>query len=590
MARKVKFVAEEEAGTTRKRQQREHAVARAEHFALAESSSGDATAAKASSSSGSSARQSTPSGMIHHAASSKFDNDRGIQGPFSIASQILASADKVREERENITLLSVKDGKDLTVEQQALLDSYDRILFSILQNPTKKESSTRANTRALTGPIDSLASLAVKSVVGVFDRVGDLHGVCSKGRIMIAEELAKARRLNERSALLLSCIGSDSLCLPECSILDDRTILQAIAQIAGSSATAEQLAWLKPCPLRVINLKNCGHALSDKTAGALAAHTTALEILCLTGCYKLTDKGLTNLLQPIIEAGPSSILRELDLSTNSRLGTSGLSALSRLQCLQSLSISGCGQLNDLNMSPFMEDNAFPFLKHLALEGLVNITEDTSIPLLKRHGAELQTLNLSGCSKLTQGTLAQIRESCSQLVSLDISYMVDIPTEALLGLFLCSEVQDDEQRETSRVRAKLAGTSISPEESLIPTTTSTSVGPLQSLNLRSLEGMTDHVCRHIAVGMGANLEMFNMAGCHKMGNRSAILLASHCTSLKYIDLSFCRGIQNEVLKYLVSSVPKLQTLHVWGCTQLNDSFFSGHSNFDLLCVGSNRNFN
>ena len=63
------------------------------------------------------------------------------------------------------------------------------------------------------------------------------------------------------------------------------------------------------------------------------------------------------------------------------------------------------------------------------------------------------------------------------------------------------------------------------------------------------------------------------------------LAEHCGgSLEAIDLSWCRGVSDDGVGVLVDACPALHTLTIWGCSQLTQRFFRGHSNPNLRIIG------
>ena len=63
------------------------------------------------------------------------------------------------------------------------------------------------------------------------------------------------------------------------------------------------------------------------------------------------------------------------------------------------------------------------------------------------------------------------------------------------------------------------------------------------------------------------------------------LAKHCGgSLHELDISWCRGVSDDGAGLLVDSCAALHTLTLWGCSQLSQRFFLGHSNEKLRIVG------
>ncbi|RQM18855.1 hypothetical protein B5M09_013929, partial [Aphanomyces astaci] len=67
--------------------------------------------------------------------------------------------------------------------------------------------------------------------------------------------------------------------------------------------------------------------------------------------------------------------------------------------------------------------------------------------------------------------------------------------------------------------------------------------------------------------------------------SMVLLATHCaTSLKHLDISFCRHIRDNDVGHLTVSCPNLTRLGLYGCTQISSLFLQGQALDDLVCYG------
>jgi Leucine Rich repeat len=77
-----------------------------------------------------------------------------------------------------------------------------------------------------------------------------------------------------------------------------------------------------------------------------------------------------------------------------------------------------------------------------------------------------------------------------------------------------------------------------------------------------------------------LVRLNIQGASLVTDTSMEYLAATCANtLQDLNVSFCGRISNQGLGYLVdssSSPAVLRKLHVWGCAQLSDEFFEGHS--------------
>ena len=77
-----------------------------------------------------------------------------------------------------------------------------------------------------------------------------------------------------------------------------------------------------------------------------------------------------------------------------------------------------------------------------------MTDKGLTDLLEAFGQGLLSLSINACCQLTDVSIMKIREYCRNLEELDISDLVGISTEALLGLFIIDgstiALADDEQ--------------------------------------------------------------------------------------------------------------------------------------------------
>ena len=310
--------------SSRKETQRDIAVRRAEHFAVT---------------------NSTPSGVI---AGDTVPNYEGrVSGPFTIANEILSQAAANRRLREDAYELENQDELDAITGK----DIYEEKLKEIIKE-SRTEAGNNGNSsglngvqgerncrheRQMTGPIDSLQDLCIKKLVSVFDLVDDLDGLHPETLARLATALGKARKFDTRAALLVANPDTDSVYLPECSTLEEETLLKALGQVT--------------MPLRSLQLRNCGHCLNDKTALVISERVFTLEVLELGGCYKLGDVALETLLSKCAS------LQELLLPCNSRLGNQGLGAIRNVCTLRCLSLQDCTHLTDEQLLVLLGDDS-----------------------------------------------------------------------------------------------------------------------------------------------------------------------------------------------------------------------------------------
>ncbi|EOD36676.1 hypothetical protein EMIHUDRAFT_226207 [Emiliania huxleyi CCMP1516] len=86
----------------------------------------------------------------------------------------------------------------------------------------------------------------------------------------------------------------------------------------------------------------------------------------------------------------------------------------------------------------------------------------------------------------------------------------------------------------------------------------------------------------ASGVLAHLSLNNVPA---LGDACLVALKEHCAdSLESLDLSWCRAVSDNGVGALVDAAPRLQRLTVWGCSQLTNRFYEGHSREHLRVVG------
>ena len=317
-------------------------------------------------------------------------------------------------------------------------------------------------------------------------------------------------------------------------------------------------------------------------------HAARLEILELTGCYRLNEGALCNLLSKCREG-----LQTLDLSCNSRLGILSLTSISNLSALESLKLD--------NATPFTGEMLLPLsaagtalknLKHLSLVGLIEVNDAGFSPIIKKFGPQLRSLCVRGCVQLTDESIILTREFCKVLDELDIGGLVQISTAALLGLLIEGVIQHGEttveipilcSSNVDSVEAESNSSSTNNVDSFTCDSGSKSIGQLSKVNMSGLpSSVTDDVIIQLCQHSGT-LRSLDVGGCSALTSRAlSALLLLRSNSLVRLDVSFIRQFTEDSLGALIDRSTNLKELSVWGCTQLTKRFFDGHRN-DFLNI-------
>ncbi|WMV32014.1 hypothetical protein MTR67_025399 [Solanum verrucosum] len=253
--------------------------------------------------------------------------------------------------------------------------------------------------------------------------------------------------------------------------------------------------------------------------------------------------------------------------TNTRISTLHLyRLLNRFQNLESLSLSGCTKLPDSGLS-----------------------------LLPRHGSKLQSLHLDCCFGITDSGLSCVASGCSLLVILSLyrCNVTDYGLEALsnsclaledLNLSYCSRISDYGVRAISQNCHRLRAIRISYCRNLtgagfqgcsqtlthLEANYSINVGfaaKLRVLNFRSSRTIGDDCIMTIAKGC-PSLQEWNLAICHEVKIAGWESIASHCHNLKTLHVNRCRNLCDRGLQVLRTGCKHLSILYITRSSQIS----------------------
>lgn len=100
-----------------------------------------------------------------------------------------------------------------------------------------------------------------------------------------------------------------------------------------------------------------------------------------------------------------------------------------------------------------------------------------------------------------------------------------------------------------------------------------LGPLRTVLLNDLsaraisDSVVEAVCQ-LSEAAGGGLHELGISGAALVTSRSIMIIQKYCSSnLRKLDVSFVRKICADSLCSLIHNAPRLSSLFVWGCTQL-----------------------
>ena len=83
----------------------------------------------------------------------------------------------------------------------------------------------------------------------------------------------------------------------------------------------------------------------------------------------------------------------------------------------------------------------------------------------------------------------------------------------------------------------------------------------------------------------SLRSLTLNSCNHITDLSLVAVTHLvCQTIENLDFSFCRKLTNRGLVYLCNSCPKLTSLHLFGCSQVDGVFLNGHANDSVVVEG------
>ena len=330
-----------------------------------------------------------------------------------------------------------------------------------------------------------------------------------------------------RALLAASCVCSDwrrtfAACVDSIAVsnvsLGHVPLEHALAQLSrrfpsisslrlhGPTVTDAQVhaaAQLNPA-LTSLDLTQCDNVTDDAIA-MLALETPGLRILNVLGCRDITNDGIRRLGDGC--GGLTSLcLGWCDLSDNALLVLSKKCTL-----LESLDVSGCGRLSDAGVSAVT--TGCRRLATLSIEGC----REVSAWAVAAGSAPLTSLNMGGCTLVTDAGVGAIAAAHPRLRS--------------LSLRLCRSVGDVALRFLAMRCASLASLDISRCGSVTDAGISTIAAACPELRDVDLEGYSDITdCALYALAQNCvRLESVNLwvcsqvrrQGCRRRGHRARV---------------------------------------------------------------------
>ncbi|KAL3471568.1 hypothetical protein BJX99DRAFT_250350 [Aspergillus californicus] len=302
--------------------------------------------------------------------------------------------------------------------------------------------------------------------------------------------------------------------------------------------------------IKRLNLSALTAEVSDGTVVPFS-QCNRIERLTLTNCRKLTDNGVSDLVEG------SRHLQALDVSDlRSLTDHTLLKVAENCPRLQGLNITGCTKVTDESLIVISEKCRL--LKRLKLNGVSQVTDKAIISFAQNCAAILE-IDLQECKQVTNvsvttlmATLQNLRElrlaHCTEIndtAFLELPRHISLGSLRILDLTACDSVRDDSV------------------ERIV-----TAAPRLRNLVLAKCPFITDRAVWAICK-LGKNLHYVHLGHCSNVTDTAVMQLVKACNRIRYIDLACCSRLTDRSVQQL-ATLPKLRRIGLVKCTLITDA--------------------
>ncbi|KAL1974037.1 hypothetical protein VTN31DRAFT_5597 [Thermomyces dupontii] len=294
-------------------------------------------------------------------------------------------------------------------------------------------------------------------------------------------------------------------------------------------------------------------ALTDKVSdGTVQPFTKCkrIERLTLTNCSRLTDKGVSDLVEG------NRYLQALDVSELRSLTDHTLFAVAK-NCprLQGLNITNCDNITDESLIAVSENCRM--LKRLKLNGVIQVT-DNAVQSFSEICPSILEVDLHGCFQITSPSVTSLLMNLRNLRELRLAHCVEIDDSAFLkipegAVFESLRILDLTACERIRDAAVERIINAAPR--------------LRNLVLAKCRSITDRAVLAICK-LGKNLHYVHLGHCSNITDAAVTQLIKSCNRIRYIDLACCNLLTDESVQ-LLATLPKLRRIGLVKCQNITD---------------------
>ncbi|KAI5959540.1 RAD7 [Candida theae] len=412
----------------------------------------------------------------------------------------------------------------------------------------KRKRVAQALLNRTTVKIPKLQDVCIKKITQNIEDVDVLGDIGQVNLNKISSILSKNRSLNDKTISLFLSPDLKHISFWDCSNVDS----DSLNKIASY------------CPnLESLTLFMCGHLHNDNLE-YFASNLPHLNSLSLNGPFLISDRMWQAYFSHV-----SGKLQVFEVRNTHRFGNESLISLLE-NCGKDLTSLKLSRLDGITtqeaynqISKYITQSK---LLHLEISYPTNedlVTDGMIVDILQRTGDSLVSLNVDGCSALTEKFLLDgVTRYCQNLTKLSMKNLDQVSNEGFATAFnQFSKVNAGGLIEVNVMKCTDLG------DQAIGALLNHSCHTLVELSINSLHRITSDFLSQIFTDDNHQFkrqlkEKHDKDSSVKYYQQVPLLL------LTYLDASFVRAVDNEILSIIGESCPKLQIIEVYGDNRCN----------------------
>uniref|UniRef100_A0A8C2FV30 Leucine rich repeat containing 29 n=1 Tax=Cyprinus carpio TaxID=7962 RepID=A0A8C2FV30_CYPCA len=335
--------------------------------------------------------------------------------------------------------------------------------------------------------------------------------------------------------------------------------------LSRTSITPESLRSIAQVPglrLEDLSLRGCKE-LTDYSMETLCKHQNGLKRLDLSACTELTSRTVLAVATELKE------LRSLSLSQDWKITDKGLAELMMLPCLRSLDLSECLHVSGADLVKGLSSpQPRAQLETLSLRNCAYIRDAVMFSLTQLLSRNLRELDLTSCVCLTDLSFHAITTYLPALVVLRLGWCKEISDWGLLGMVEPTkncDPRDKEEKPRLVTEEDLGAFRDQEGASLL------ALRGLQELDLSACSRLTDTSITQVL--RFPDLQRLSLSMLPEISDDSLVSVAHHCRSLTSLALSHCPQISDQGMARALPLLHRLQHLFLACCDTITNETLS-----------------